>query len=128
MEFQCIEDRAQNAPLPENKLIDLIETCYVTSKNETKSDQNAILVERFLKYILEQLNKHSSLYKYIVSMTCLKSLVDEEDSDSVDGNFTMINSVGTSWNPKKDGLFNYTVRSAERPRQQFLVTIIWVYK
>lgn len=128
MEFQCNEGKVSNAPLPENKLIDLIETCYVTSMTESKANPSISIIDCFLKNILEQLNKHSSTYKYVVSVTSLKSLKDDEDDELEEENFRMTNAVGASWNAKKDGLFNYAVRSAEKPRQQYLVTLVWICK
>lgn len=132
MEFETNQDKVTNSPIPQDKLIDLIQTSYNSIIAEDHNEQAQSIIDRFLKRILEQLNKHSSLYKYVVSLTTLKTVQESEEThsegDGSDDNFTMANAVGASWNSKKDGLFNYTVKDEEYPNQQHLVTIIWVSK
>lgn len=132
MEFATNQDKVNNSPIPQDKLIDLIQTSYISTIAEEHSEQAESIIDRFLKHILEQLNKHSSLYKYVVSLTTLKTVQESEEKysggDGSDDNFAMANAVGASWNSKKDGLFNYTVKDEEYPNQQHLVTIIWVSK
>lgn len=120
MEFQILEDKAANSPLPRLKLIDLIETCYVSTLGECSGD-TSLVVDVFLKKLLEQLNKHSTQYKYVVSMT---SLSGNASGDQVEIN----NAVSASWNSKKDGLFNYTLNDQEPSGKQYLVTLIWISK
>lgn len=122
MEFQVLEDKACNSPIPQVKLIDLIETCYVSAVGEESSSKGGkSILDVFLQRLLEQLNKHSTQYKYVVSVTSLSG-------DAVDDNVEMDNSVSASWNSKKDGLFNYMLNDADPSGKQHLVTLIWISK
>ncbi|QLL32339.1 hypothetical protein HG536_0C05080 [Torulaspora globosa] len=122
MEFQILEDKVSNCPVPKVKLIDVIETCHLSAMAEEGIREGATsVVDVFLRKLLEQLNKHSTLYKYVVSMTSLSA-------DGSRGQLSMANAVSASWNSKKDGLFNYVLDDAETSGKQYLITVIWIAK
>ncbi|QLQ80597.1 hypothetical protein HG537_0D05980 [Torulaspora globosa] len=116
MEFQVLEDKVLNCPVPKGKLIDVIETCYVSAMASSREEGMGV-GDVFLRKLVEQLNKHSSQYKYVVSMTSL-------GSDGCPGDC----AVSASWNSKKDGLFNYVLADAEPSAIQYLITVIWIAK
>lgn len=113
MEFQILEDKVSNCPIPKAKLIDVIETCHVSAMAEREGSVGDV----FLRKLIEQLNKHSTQYKYVVSMTGLSGSRGELNMES---------AVSASWNAKKDGLFNYVLGDADG--KQYLVTVIWIAK
>lgn len=117
MEFETGQDKVSNAPLPESKLIELIETCYV-AVSASSSQNGGSLVDDFLKKALEQLVSHSSQFKYVISMTSLKG-------SPRNGDISMANAVGAAWNSKKDGFYNYTLTGGE---EKYLVSVFWVSK
>lgn len=117
MEFQTGQDKVSNAPVPRDKLIELIERCYVAAGADL-SAKDTPLVDRFLNRALEQLVALSSQYKYIISMTGI-------DGDPKNDELSMSNVVGSAWNAKKDGFYNYTLTNEE---ERFLVTVFWISK
>ncbi|CAR27086.1 hypothetical protein ZYGR_0I03600 [Zygosaccharomyces rouxii] len=119
MNFETGQDKTSNAPIPKDKLSELIKSTY----DNLERSGNAS-VDQLLKSLLEQLNSHSSLYKYIVSISTLETGSETIDSE----NCTMSNAIGASWNSRKDGLFNYDLPDNEHRGVKHLVTVIWVAK
>lgn len=119
MEFEAHQDKTSNAPIPREKLSELIRSTYADLKGE-----DGTLINELLKKILEQLNTHSSFYKYIVSITTLENRSEHLSSDEC----TMSNAIGASWNSRKDGLFNCDLPDKEHEGVKHLVTVLWVAK
>lgn len=113
MDFEIGQEKTSNAPIPRDKLSELIKTSHEKSS-----------IEQLVTSVLEQLNSHSSLYKYVVSVTTL-----ETGSENVSNEACMMsNAIGASWNSRKDGLFNYELPDNEREGVKHLITVIWIAK
>lgn len=119
MDFEIGEAKASNAPIPEDKLSELIKTTYENLKENGDSS-----VDKLLQKLLTQLNSHSSFYKYIVSISTLETKGESTSNE----NCNMSNAIGASWNPRKDGLFNYNLSDDADSNIKHLVTVIWVAK
>lgn len=117
MEFQTGQDKVANAPVSQDKLVELIETSYVAAG---ASPGEGSVKDKFLTKFLEQLVQHSSQYKYVISMTSLKGEANPKDYD-----VSMSNDIGAAWNSKKDGFYNYTLANND---EKFLVTVFWISK
>lgn len=115
MEFQTGQDKVANAPVSQDKLVELIETSYVAAG---ASPGQGSVKDKFLTKVLEQLVQHSSQYKYVISMTSLKG-------EAKDNDVSMSNDIGAAWNSKKDGFYNYTLANND---EKFLVTVFWISK
>ncbi|EJS43970.1 YER071C [Saccharomyces arboricola H-6] len=124
MEIEIKDGRSDNLPLPKDKLVALIQESYDTIgvNNEdgpsTKPNSNTLI-----KSILEKLEKHSSLYKYVASVTTLYI----GELDEVSKNFSLKNDIGASWQSKKDGIFNHKLEDKNNNRC-YLITILWLHK
>lgn len=119
MNFETGQDKTSNAPIPRDKLSELIRLTYEKLEKNGNASK-----DQLLRSLLEQLNSHSSLYKYIVSISTLETQPEAADAE----NCTMSNAIGASWNSRKDGLFNYDLPDNERRGVKHLVTVIWVAK
>ncbi|CAI4060292.1 Tda2p SKDI_05G1480 [Saccharomyces kudriavzevii IFO 1802] len=124
VKIEIKDGRSENLLLPKEKLISLVRESYdsIRDNNEidfsTESISNALI-----KLILEKLEKHSSLYKYIVSLTTLN--FEELTEEGI--NFSLKNDIGASWQSKKDGMFNYKLEDKDNNRC-YLITILWLHK
>lgn len=117
MNLEIKENSLDNAPLPEEKLLDLINFTY----GEIQNDNSVFITDDLIQKILEMLNKHSSLYKYIVSVTTVNNVSDQND-------LKISNTFGASWSPKKDGQFSCGIKDENDSSIQYLVSIIWISK
>ncbi|CCF60710.1 hypothetical protein KAFR_0L01020 [Kazachstania africana CBS 2517] len=119
MEVQIRESKASNSPVTQERLIALIDLTFkeVTAENNGKVSNNSIV-----HGILEKLNAHSSLYKYVISITSI-----ETDESITDSNFQLSSAIGSSWNTKKDGLFNHIFEN-DSTGIKYLITVIWISK
>ncbi|CCE64921.1 hypothetical protein TPHA_0J00990 [Tetrapisispora phaffii CBS 4417] len=122
MSVEIEGSKLENCPLNKDKLVELIETCYEKLKDNFEND-------KFIQEILSSLNSHSSIYKYIVTITGL----DINNLNDNNMNLNIVNSFGASWSPKKDGLYNYVINkenedSEQQKMSQLLITIIWISK
>lgn len=98
-----------------------------TLLNNCKIDVNSGLgTDSFIKEIIDGLNKISNKYKYIVSVTKIaRSEANSTDlPESNEMNLEVQNSVGTSFNQNKDGVFNYSI---SQEGNDYLITVIWVH-
>ncbi|CAI4060379.1 hypothetical protein SKDZ_05G1480 [Saccharomyces kudriavzevii ZP591] len=124
VKIEIKDGRSENLLLPKEKLISLVQESYdrIRDNNEidfsTESISNALI-----KLILEKLEKHSSLYKYIASLTTLN--FEELTEEGI--NFSLKNDIGASWQSKKDGMFNYKLEDKDNNRC-YLITILWLHK
>ncbi|EDO14318.1 hypothetical protein Kpol_147p1 [Vanderwaltozyma polyspora DSM 70294] len=107
----------ENSPIPKEKLTTLIDEVYGERKEKSDFTYNNLI-----QGILEGLNKHSSFYKYIVTVT------DVQNKQSGSNDFELEHYFGASWSSKKDGLFQYCLPSEEDTSSQSVVTIVWISK
>lgn len=124
MEIEIHDGRSDNSPLPQEKLISFIQESHDTIRDDNETDLSTKpLSNPLIKSILEKLEKHSSLYKYIVSVTTL----DLEEPTEGGSKFSFKNDIGASWQSKKDGIFNYKLEDVDGKRC-YLITILWLHK
>lgn len=102
-----------NAPLLIGKLTGIIDDCY------QECSTTSLNIDKFIHCTLTQLNKSSSLHKFIISVTTIDA-VPEFSSDLM-----IKNTIGGSWDSNKDGLFNYKIPSKNIC---YLITVIWIAK
>lgn len=103
--------------------LEQIESLIQNCRNNIDS---GLCTDSFIKEIIDGLNKISSNYKYIVSVTKIEK-TDSEVNDTGVGNEMNVkieNTVGTSFNQNKDGLFNYRLSVDGK---NYLITIIWIH-
>ncbi|CCD25308.1 Tda2p NDAI_0E04910 [Naumovozyma dairenensis CBS 421] len=123
MNVQVEEVDLSQAPFSSEKLIDFIESSYDSIVN---ADDESALKDIWIRNILQRLNKFSSSYKYVVSMTCLESSKDQNTQN----NYSISTSFGAIWNPQKDGQFTYRINSkhSDTLDKEYMFTIMWIYK
>ncbi|QHS72857.1 Tda2p [Saccharomyces paradoxus] len=124
MQIEIKDGRSDNSPLPEEKLVWLIQESYDSLRDDNETDPSTKSISNLLiKLVLEKLEKHSSLYKYIVTVTTL----DIGELSGGTANFSLKNDTGASWQSKKDGIFNYKLED-ENDAKCYLMTILWLHK
>ena len=117
MQIEIKDGRSDNSPLPERKLVTLIQESYDSLKDDNEINLSTESTSNLLiKLVLEKLEKHSSLYKYIASVTTLNIEGLNEE-----------NAIGASWESKKDGIFNYKLED-KNSNECYLITILWLHK
>ena len=134
MKLELNEVSPTNCPMEVSKLVSLIEDTFKQengappedSENSSNGGDKELAQQQngFVRRLLQELYGYSSLYKYIVHLTVVSC---EENADSTDGKCSVSNTVATSWNQSKDGLFNHTLKD-DSTGKVYLVTVIWVYK
>ncbi|CAI4878459.1 CHS_3a_G0015160.mRNA.1.CDS.1 [Saccharomyces cerevisiae] len=124
MQVEIKDGRSDNSPLPERKLVTLIQESYDSLKDDNEINLSTESTSNLLiKLVLEKLEKHSSLYKYIASVTTLNI----EGLNEENANFSLKNDIGASWESKKDGIFNYKLED-KNSNECYLITILWLHK
>lgn len=124
MQIEIKDGRSDNSPLPEEKLVLLIQESYDSLRDDNETDPSTKSISNLLiKLVLEKLEKHSSLYKYIVTVTTL----DIGELSGGTANFSLKNDMGASWQSKKDGIFNYKLEDKDDAKC-YLMTILWLHK
>ncbi|CCH60272.1 hypothetical protein TBLA_0C04760 [Henningerozyma blattae CBS 6284] len=126
MNVQLKDSRVDNSPISEKRLVDLFETqfSHLIDQDTYPGDIKDLLTNK----ILQHLNKHSSRFKYIVTITTIHSFGKPSDKHSNNiHDLEIENSIGTSWNSKKDGLFNYQINDSNE-NMAYLITLLWIAK
>lgn len=108
-------NRDSNGPMDKSTLMSLVDTEFQNIQSQQQS------INDLTKILLERLNKNSSQYKYIVTVTTLKKHNDLEPQLEID------NVVGASWNSAKDGFLNHQIVNPST-NSIHIVTILWVAK
>ncbi|CCC70407.1 hypothetical protein NCAS_0E03370 [Naumovozyma castellii] len=120
------ECRPENGPLSKEKLWRIIDLAYTELSEEPKNikmDEHQ-WADTLGKGILEVLAKHSTAYKYLVSVTTVVSSLAFEGNE----NASVSHTVSTYWNPNKDGLFSCILGQEAKDGIRYLVTVTWIYK
>lgn len=112
MVIEKIDDKSSNSPLTAPRLIDLIESQFSESQ---------VSADTLIQHILESLNKHSSQYKYIVSVTSIDIPTESPSSCEIDNKF------GASWNAKKDGFLTHVLEDKHAGKNH-VVSVAWLSK
>ncbi|CAI4038544.1 hypothetical protein SMKI_05G1550 [Saccharomyces mikatae IFO 1815] len=124
LEVEIKDGKSENSPLPEEKLVSLIQESYDSLRDSHEIDSSTEPISNpLIKLVLEKLERHSSLYKYIVSVTTL----DVGDLNEGANDFSLRNDTGASWQSKRDGIFNYKLES-QNNNTCYLITILWLHK